>query len=469
MGEDERVIAELNKRADDLIGETERVLGRLAALQPDVDSARQQCAAAARQYAVAHARLDEQPVLMQLAARVGRRQVIFAQRSEVAQLQANSELELHQINTALFATQMAIGVGKLAEVGLSIYGWAAQSGKVLTTIEAEIQAGRGVVTPAANAAVQAADAARTHIDAARLQVDAAKSITASASVLVQSATDANKPMGAGDIAAGIAQVLALVLRAKTQFRNSGKTIWDAVSLGKRIQKVSDIRTVVSTILHELKMCMDVLKLLIDFIEDGQRQVDRSGMSSWAGGAASVLSILRDLWDAGTAFVEAYRAFEEMGENLRRLESFTAASAGFAGSEEAARAALPALSGLREQDIETLALNTSTYNGARVLVDAARQECQRIGGDVAAALDVQRRQNRMLAQVLRRGSGDLDSMRQLLARMRMQMADLGFVEDRGGPRGFAARQIKERLARQRARFEAVVSDWSSLLDATATVH
>ena len=211
----------------------------------------------------------------------------------------------------------------------------------------------------------------------------------------------------------------------------------------------------------LKLLVDFLKNLIDFIENVE---PKSGLAPILGTVNTVVTSLRDLIDAGRAFIAAGEAFKEVSANATRMEAALKDQDRFIGSEQAALLKLPALrnvGSLNADDLDVLAQQTTNLQETRVVVDEARLEAQKIKEDTDAAKKYQERQRVTLSAAMGGFSTRMSGMEELLTRMRYQTQDLDFVASRGGPRALVAKELSDDLKQKSDRFQTAFAQYKLL--------
>lgn len=395
-------------------------------------------------YKRAHAREDEREVLNELGRRAGQRSVLLARRDAVAGNQVVAEADLYQINLGIAATQAVIGVGKLAEVGLGVLTW----------VKSVKQA----------------------LDVAKLVLDGVKAAQPVAQPLVSQsgATDA------ANAGMAIGQIVSVVLRLDADFTKTGKHLWDAVGTLRRVRNVNDAWTAAAAMAQALKTLLDLLKTIIEKLEDFNKVIERnpglttvsttrSAVGPALGQLATGLGVLRDLLEAGRAFAAAYDAHQQAHEAHKARERWVAQGARYIGTEQEALAWLPLLSGLEEGDAEDLVTSATDFNRARVLANAAREEARRVTEDILAANEIFRRQTAQLRAVLQPVEPRFAELGECLLRLRLQIADLSFVVRQRGKHATAAQELVTQLERQKERVQATYSELHSLLAQTTTTH
>jgi hypothetical protein len=390
----------------------------------------------------------ELEALNELGRRAGQRSVLLATRDAVAGNQVVAEADLYQINRRIAATQAVIGVGKLAEVGLGVATW------VKSVKEA--------------------------LDVAKLVLDGVKAAQPVAQPLVGQQLGASSATGAADEGQAIAQIISIVLRVHGDFARTGKHLWDAVGTLRRARNMHDAWTAGAAMAQGLKTSLDLLKTIVERLEDFNKVIERSGahkvvsttksaLGPALGHLAAGLGVLRDLLEAGRAFAAAYDAYQQMEQAHKAGERWVAQGARYIGTEQDALAWLPVLSGVQDGGAEELVSSATDFNRARVLANAARDEARRVTEDILAASELFRRQRQQLRAALQPVEPRFAELGECLLRLRLQIADLNFTVGQRGKHAAIAQELATQLERQQALAHGTYSEVKSLLDRTTTAH
>lgn len=427
MSEDERVNQELRERAKRLIDETDSAYG---ALTSDLKPALAQWLVATQLYTTRHAREGERLALEEFSRRVGRRSIIFAQRSLAATERYEVERDLSHINMAIGGTQFLIGLGKLSEAALSIYAYVGKTKTAVDGLKFVIQGKKF-------------DEVKDRIDSGKLVLDGVKAATAQAARVEGS-------IGGADYAMATAQIGAYLLRVGPGLDRTGKQIWDLIGLFRRANSCGDLMQFATMMLQLTKVLVDFARNLIDFIENME---PKSGLSPILGTISSVVTALRDLIDGVRAFIAVADSVKQMLANWAQMEIALRDRDNFIGSVPSPA---PTLLYLDTDARESLALSAMTLHEARILVDEARLEAKKLKEDTEAAAQLQTKNFQVVRGAARGLAGKLTDMDELMTRMRYQMQDLEFVSGRGGPRAVVATELLETLKQKRDYFESGLS-------------
>jgi hypothetical protein len=226
MPEEAHVI-QWRERADRVTADASQAYDALITALPSFQAAAASYPRALQHYALVHARDAERQMLLELAKGAGRRQTTFSQRNEVADAQFRSEEQIHLVNRQIYYCQFLIGIGKLAEAGLGVYGW--------------IPKVKGTV------------------DGMKRIVDAAKAVQPIAAEVVAATTGGRSNATAANAAAVTAQLLAIMMRFDDDLRALGTLVWNNVGAIRRATSIKDAWTKASAIAHALKTVLDNLK------------------------------------------------------------------------------------------------------------------------------------------------------------------------------------------------------------------
>lgn len=364
-------------------------------------------------YRRASAGESESGALLELAERANRTARRYLHRRDISDWQVEVEGNLWTINGMIGGTHLVIMAGKLAEIGLAVYG---------AVTEAGLQA--------AQVGSQAEQlGARVHaIERAESAVRATKPLEG-----LDVGQVADGQASPGNLGFRLAQVAIAVGGFSTKCGEAAKEIWEIAEnckeftdwkrdgFAKAIVIVHIIRNLVSLGRPLIEMSLKSLSLAGPL---GPSQATQAFYADIAAGPLLVLGVLKDGIEAFQEFLEALESFKQMGENAEAAERERARGDRFIGNPNA-----QAPTNVTRAEVERLlSEETRDFNSARVLGDAARKQAQRLRQAVYAADTLLTSRERPFRQSLQRVQPLVATVQELDQRLRMSLAGYGMGSD-----------------------------------------
>lgn len=372
-------IQDVKRRADELVGETTRHHGALLQALPGLLILTSQYTAAKRDYEMHHVRDEERRLLEALERKAVKRVLLMQDRYLVTLNQRVVEEQLTRINAGIAAVQVAIMIGKLAELYLGLATGIGHCKKI--------------------------------VDRAKLTIDTAK-----AGAAVARDNLAHRPVTTD--AETMAQIVALVLKLSGHLDNTAKLVWDAAGEVRRVNSARHWAHKLSSVLNAVKILFDQVAVIDRYLMSDPTLAKNIGV------AAGTLRDLTDAMRAGWLAGEAVHAILASSDTkARQLDEGLA----YLGTE---RRILGVTHSVHSDPVEIVA-DAGDLASARLLLADVRREGERLLASINMAESRYWPLLTRLYAALVRLQPELDATLDCLQGLSAIIAELAFISARPG--------------------------------------